>query len=334
MMKIDCLDRNAVAGAIDMPAAIAALKMAFIGYARGSAKNHPRSIFDTGEDVSSLKLLTMSGSIATPPTLTTKVATVTPNNGKHNGLPLLHAMVVLVDGQTGQFKCLMEGTTFSAIKTGAMAGLVTDLLADKNAGELAVIGCGEQAKTQILAICSIRSINKISLHSRTDTSALALKQWIDINLAQPPQVKVYASAAEAVATADIISTCTSKVDSRPLFEATDIKPGVHINAIGGASLEAIEVAPQMLANARVFVEDLSAALRESNELKSAIKASHLVEQDIFTIGELLTTDISPPLQDKATTYFCSVGIALQDAAIAGQIYHSAKALDLCQSIQM
>ena len=334
MMTIHCLDRNAVQASIDMPAAITALKTAFIGYAQGTAKNQPRSIFDTSEDASCLKLLTMAASIETPPTLTMKFATVTPNNGKHNGLPLLHAMLVLVDAQTGELKCLMEGTTFSAIKTGAMSGLVTDLLSDKNATELAIIGCGDQAKTQIAAICSIRPINKISLFSRTRASALALKQWIETKAVQPVEVIIHSSAAQAVAMADIISTCTSKVCSAPLFEQKELKSGVHINAIGGASLEAIEVSPDILANAQVFVEDKQAALRESNEIRSAIQTNHLLEKDICTIGQLLTTGISPPLQDQVSTYFRSVGIALQDAAIAGQIYESALTRQLGQSIQM
>lgn len=334
MMNIDCLDRHGVEKCIDMPAAIEALKHAFTGYAQGTAKNHPRSIFDTGEDVSCLKLLTMAGSIAEPQALTMKFATVTPNNGKDNDLPLLHAMVVLVDGITGQFKCLMEGTTFSAIKTGAMAGLVSDLLSDKNAAELAIIGCGEQAKTQILAICAVRNIQTISLYSRTEASAIALKQWLSKKLPQVLDVVVHESAQQAVANADIISTCTSKVDSNPLFERKDIKPGAHINAIGGASLQAIEVAPEILKDADVFVEDIDAACRESNELKTALALSHLTTDDICSIGRFLTMDDKSGLRHKKISYFRSVGIALQDAAIAEQIYHRAKALKLCQNIQM
>ena len=332
MMTIDCLDRHAIAASIDMPAAIAALKTAFIGYAQGTAKNQPRGIFDTGEEASCLKLLNMAASIESPPTLTMKYATVTPNNGKHNGLPLLHAMLVLIDAQTGEFKCMMEGTSFSAIKTGAMSGLVTDLLADKNATELAIIGCGEQAKTQIAAICAIRPIQRIALHSRTRASAEKLQQWIGAQDGLNVQVTVHDSAREAVVSADVISTCTSKICPEPLFEAKDIKPGAHINAIGGASLKAVEVAPDILANARVFVEDLHAAIRESNEIRTAIEAGGITEQDIQTVGQWLLSDKSDCGQ--STTYFRSVGVAIQDAAIAGQIYETAKAKGLGQQISM
>lgn len=229
---------------------------------------------------------------------------------------------------------MMEGTTFSAIKTGAMAGLVSDLLADQNARELTVIGCGEQAKSQISAIFSIRAIDKISLFSRTTASALALQQWVKANISPTVEVTVHSSVAQAVATADIISTCTSKICATPLFSHQHIKPGVHINAIGGASLEAIEVNPDVLANAGVFVEDQQAALTESNEIRTAIQHQGLVEQHICSIGELLTSTASLTELQQNTSYFRSVGIAVQDAAIAGQIYQSALSRQLGQVIQM
>lgn len=333
-MDIICLDRYAIAKASDMRLAIESLRAAFVDYAHGKGSFGERSIFDPQSIDAGTKLLTMSGYTENPSCLTMKFATVTPQNSQKNNLPLLHAMVAVIDPQTGVINALLEGTSFSAIKTGAMSGLASQLLSPENATTLAIIGCGTQAKTQIDAIAKIRPISTIMLYSRSRKSAESLQQWVIENSELTNDVIVYGTAKHAINNADIISTCTSKTCPLPLFELKDIKPNVHINAIGGASLNAIEIPPQVLQNAQIYVEDREAAMRESNEIRTAIEKGYINKNDILAIGQHLENHQSSIHVPKNITYFRSVGIALQDAAIAQQIIETAKQQGINQNVRL
>jgi len=85
--------------------------------------------------------------------LAVKVVSVFPSN-KQQGLPIIHAAVLLLEANTGRPKALLEGGVLTAIRTGAASGAATDLLARSDSHVAAIFGVGVQARTQLEAICS------------------------------------------------------------------------------------------------------------------------------------------------------------------------------------
>ncbi len=81
------------------------------------------------------------------------------------GLPVIHALVTVLDAETGMPIALLEGGTLTAIRTGAASGAATDILARKDAEIVAIFGSGVQARTQLEAVCTVRQIKEVRVFS-------------------------------------------------------------------------------------------------------------------------------------------------------------------------
>jgi ornithine cyclodeaminase/alanine dehydrogenase-like protein (mu-crystallin family) len=122
----------------------------------------------------------------------------------------------------------MDGASLTAIRTGAAAGLATELLARPDASVVAVIGTGVQARTQLEAVCCVRRIRLARVYGRNAETAECFAQEMRQRLGIA--VQRAASTTEAFKDADVICTATSS--TTPVFADDDIPRGAHINAVG------------------------------------------------------------------------------------------------------
>jgi ornithine cyclodeaminase len=234
-------------------------------------------------------------------------------------LPVVQGVVLWFDGATGAAELALDGDVVTALRTGAASGVATDLLADRDARTLVVIGTGAAAPDQVRAVCAVREIRSITLVGRNKKKADALALALS---AEFPHSTVSAAATvrEAVADADVI--CTATTARAPLFVRADVKKNVHINAIGSFSPAMCEIDASVVAAARVCVDDL-AALTDAGDLAGPISTNEILAGDVVTIGDLLTRERIGPRD--GITLFKSIGIAAQDWAIAAS---AANALEL------
>lgn len=319
-MNFLSLDRQAMARALSMGEAIEALRQALAPAMADGVQVPPRTIMTLGDSAESNQVLVMPAALPLAQAVAVKVSTITPDNPRH-GRPLIHALVILLSSQTGEILALMEGAHLTALRTGAMAGLATDLLARPASRVLAVIGAGVQARSQIEAVCAVRPIEQLLLHSRSLDKARALAAWVsDRGLC--PQVMVTDSVARAVRMADVICTATSTASAEPLVRAADVRPGTHINAIGGVDEMACEIDPLLLGQSAVYVEERDAALREAGELIQSLRLGVLMPGDVQEIASLLGGSVVP--RGTASSLFKSVGTAIQDVAVAAALLRSAR----------
>lgn len=214
---------------------------------------------------------------------------------------------VIVFDPEGKPVGIVDGPTLTAIRTGAGAGLATDLLAAPSASTLAMLGAGAMAYDQVEAVRAVRNVDDIRIWSRTAGRAAALAQ-------QVPGARPVADVAEAVAGADIISTATPAL--RPLFDSAGVAEAVHINAVGAFTPEMVEIPMALVRRCFRVVDDLAAAAEEAGDL---IQAG--VEPDA-TMADLLAGRVEAP---AGPTMFKSVGIASQDVAAALAALQSAEA---------
>ena len=310
--SIRFLSAKDVKQALSMQDAIAGMKSAYGQLSGGKAVMPLRSRVHTSE--SDVTLL-MPAYLQDTDNFGIKIVSVFPNNGQLN-LPMIHALVLAIDSQTGQPLAILEGDSLTAIRTGAGAGAATDLLARDDAKTVAIIGSGVQARTQLEAVCTVREIEQVWVYSPNREHAEAFVEAMAGHGVIPDEIVVSDDADSAVEEADIVCTATSSMT--PVFDGNRLKSGTHINAVGSYMPTMQEVDATTIQRALVVVDSREASLAEAGDLVIPLEAglidkSHIVAE----LGELVNGTKTGRQNAEQITYFKSVGVAVQDAISAG-----------------
>ena len=218
--------------------------------------------------------------------------------------------LVTVFGPDGSPLGLVDGPTLTAIRTGAVCGLATRLLAKDSAATMAMLGTGAMAYDQVKAVGAVRPIKRVIVWSRSEEGARRLAAMVD--------GEVELDANRAVAQADVVSCATPS--RAALFEEESIAPGTHVNAVGAYTPEMVELPAGLLERAYVVVDDIEAAAAEAGDLIQANRSPNT------TLRELLAD--SHPAIGEDVTVFKSVGVAAQDVAAAYRALLNAAELEL------
>lgn len=310
--------------------AIDLMKSAFIELSEGRAEAPLRTVLhDASREIDTLF---MPASVPALNALGLKVVAVAHQNPA-KGLPLIHAIVFLIDPVTGQPLALLDGTYLTALRTGAVSGAATDLLARPDSKTLVVFGAGAQGVTQAAAVCSVRQIERIIA---VDLQEQNLDRYRDVIAQDWPELidRLETSTDASVAKeADII--CTATTSKRPVFDDSDVKPGTHVNGVGAYTPEMQELPAETVARASVFVDQREAALSEGGDLIIAlqlgvIEAGHVRGE----LGELAGGRIEGRQSDDEITLFKSVGNAIQDVAVAREVVDRATEAGLGTNVQL
>ncbi|HWQ36552.1 MAG TPA: ornithine cyclodeaminase family protein [Blastocatellia bacterium] len=314
------LTRSDVERAITMRAAVEIIRRAFSELSTGQAVVPLRTAIE--QRAHDGVTLFMPGYLRGSESLAVKIASVHHRN-RERGLPLIHALVIVIDPATGQPVAAMEGGYLTALRTGAASGVATELLARRDAEVAAVIGAGGQSRTQIQALAVVRRLRRVLIFDREPEKVQALMAEFQPQLSSEIELCAAASAAEAVRQAHII--CTATTSRTPVFDGADLQPGTHINAIGSYTPEMQEVDCLTLQRAaKIVIDSRAGALAEAGDLLIALERGAIQLSDIYgEIGEI-AAGLKPGREsDDEITYFKSVGNAAQDAAIAHAIYQQA-----------
>jgi ornithine cyclodeaminase/alanine dehydrogenase-like protein (mu-crystallin family) len=265
--------------------------------------------------------------------LAVKIVSVHNQNPAH-GLPLIHALVVVVDAGTGKPLAAMEGGYLTALRTGAASGVSTDLLARRDARVAAIFGAGVQGRTQLLAVSAVRPLERAFIFDAFRESAERFVREMQGQPGVPKDLRLAASSAEAVREADVI--CTATTSTRPVFSGADIKPGVHISAIGAFTPEMQEIDETTLKRAdKIVIDHHAGALAEAGDLIVALRNGTIKETDIYAeIGEIAAGRKPGRERDDEITFFKSVGNAVQDASVARAIYDAAVKQNLGTEVEL
>src|SRR5450631_4653061 len=178
----------------------------------------------------------MPGYLAEPECFGVKLVSLIPRNkpplySSHLGL------VLLFESEHGQPVALLDAAEITAIRTAAASGLATRLLARAEAGDLAVLGAGEQACSHLQAMLAVRALRRVRVWARDGAKAAAFAEAEGAKhgiLIEPA-----ATVREAVAGADII--CTVSKAREPILQGDCLTPGVHINVVGSSMAAAAEI---------------------------------------------------------------------------------------------
>lgn len=307
MSGLPFLDADAIRDAVPVAELLDAVEDAY----RDVAARRDRSPLRTHVALDAGDLLLMPGIRSGGAGASVKLVTIVPGNAER-GLPTLHAIVIWLDAATGQPLALMDGATITAMRTGAASGVATRLLARSDSSTLAVIGAGAQAEWQVRAVLAARPIRRVLVHARSAEARARFAERMTAAVGVP--VEAAPSAEAAVRAADVVCCATTSID--PVFDASWLRPGAHVNGIGAFRLGMVELPPELFARASlVAVDSRAAAMAEAGDLVAAIEGGLLTEAELVELGDV-GRDWVRSRDPDAVTAFKSVGLAIQDVAAA------------------
>jgi ornithine cyclodeaminase len=224
---------------------------------------------------------------------------------------------MLFDTTNGRLLALIDATEVTAIRTAAVSGVATRLLARDDAGDLAILGAGTQARKHLEAMLEARNVARVRVWNRSAKRAAEFAARESER--HRVRIETATSAQEAVDGADLICTTTSSTE--PILEGKWISPGAHINAVGACIPTARELDSEAVAMARLFVDRRESTVSEAGDFiipktEGRIDHNHIRGE----IGELLLGRVPGRTSPAEITVFKSLGLAAEDVAAAHLIY--------------
>ncbi|MBM3549835.1 MAG: ornithine cyclodeaminase family protein [Alphaproteobacteria bacterium] len=234
------------------------------------------------------------------------------------GLPTIQGVILLCDGGNGTVLALLDSIEITIRRTAAATALAARHLAKADAKTLTLIGCGAQARAQAEALCDVRRFERGFTVDLDRERAVATAA--DLSRALGVRFEATASLREATRASGVIVTCTTaKV---PFLGPDDVAPGTFIAAVGADNPEKSEIAPALMARARVVVDSLDQCLA-MGDLHHAIAAGAMTRGDVHAeLGDLVA-GTRPGRSGDEIAIFDSTGTAIQDVASAGAVYKRA-----------
>jgi len=252
-----------------------------------------------------------------------KIVSTYPENAK-KGLPAVSATTLLTDPDTGEVNAVLDGTELTRMRTGAVSGLATKLLANEDSAAAALFGTGGQAMSQLEAILTVRKISEVRIF---DSSAERIKSFMERAsfFAEKHGTKLIASPSSAAAVdgADIITTVTTSAD--PVFDGHMIKAGAHINAVGGFMPHKRELDEYTVTHAdKIFIDNSEAVKSEAGEFIIPVSDGKFSWESINgELGDLILGKVPGRTGRKEVTIMKTVGFATLDIVIAYNVYKKA-----------
>ena len=240
-----------------------------------------------------------------------KIVTVFPDNAAARQ-PSLHGQYLLMSGATGEPLAVMDARALTAWRTAAASALAATFLARQDASHLLMIGAGSLAPHLIRAHAAVRPIKRVTLWNRTHSHAVSVAFGLAV---AGVDVEIADDLEAAVAAADIVSCAT--LATTPVLRGGWLRPGTHVDLVGGFTRKMREADNDAVKRARVYVDTRAGALKEAGDivipLQRGIIARTNIHGDLF---ELCAGKAKGRGSDKQITLFKSVGSAIEDLAAA------------------
>ena len=321
-MKITVLKQNDIENVFNMKDAIVAAKDALEFYSKGASNIPLRINIDIPKEKG--QSLYMPGYVEEADALGVKIVSMYPEN-KNKGLDSVLSTMVLKNSKTGEICSILDGTYLTQLRTGAVSGAATDLLARQDASIFALIGTGGQAESQLEAILNVRDIKEVRVYGRDKEKAEKFVDKVKEKLENQFDFKIFAtdSSKEAIENADIITCVTTS--KNPVFDGKYVKKGAHINGVGSYTPDMQEIDPYVLINGdKIYVDTRDGVLNESGDFIIPIKENQFSESDVTgELGELILGKIKGRENEDEITIFKTVGSGVLDVVTAKRIYDKA-----------
>lgn len=307
-----------VPGLLPMSECIEVMARTMAELARGETILPLRSILWLPGRTGALGL--MPGALLPERVLGLKAITFFPGN-EATPIDTHQGAVLLFEAERGSLLAVIDATSITGIRTAAVSGVATRALARKDAGDLALLGSGVQARTHLEAMRCVRDIRRVRVASKSFDNAKTFAE--KESLRQGLAVEAVATVREAVEGADLICTTTSARE--PILLGDWIAPGAHINAVGSSVPVARELDTAAVVSSRLYADRRESLLHEAGDFlipkqEGAVGDDHVVGE----IGEVLIGKAPGRRSPAEITLFKSLGLGVEDVASARHIYEKAR----------
>lgn len=305
-----------VRAALDMSAVIDAVEAAMRELGRGTAQNQPR------------RRVTGQGGLLNVMFASYPAAGVYGVKSYSIGSSGVHFLVLLYSGD-GSLEALVEADTLGAFRTGAATAVAVRALRGAGPADVAIIGTGHQAETQVMALANALDVGSLRVYSRTaerrEEFARLAAERLQLH------AKAVPTAREAVEGADVVVCMTTSRE--PVLEAGWVRDGAVVVGAGSNYANRAELPPDLFADAFVLVDQLEAARLESGDLHAAVGAGTFQWDRANELGALLAGKIERPAHARVSV-FESHGLALWDVAAAVTVVGRARREGLGQELSL
>jgi ornithine cyclodeaminase/alanine dehydrogenase-like protein (mu-crystallin family) len=230
-------------------------------------------------------------------------------------------LLPLFDGKSGALLCLMQADYLGQMRTGAASGIATQYMARPDATEVGLYGSGQQARTQVQAVCRVRRIRQVQVYSRNEERRRAFAA----EMSELCQTEVVAVPRPEMAAEkkDIIITATTSRE--PVLNGHWIAEGTHINAIGSNFLGKAEIDSATVRRcAVVAVDSKDQARLEAGDFQQPLEDGSLHWTEVRELGQIIVGRYPGRKHPQDVTLFKSLGIAIEDVAVAARVYARAR----------
>lgn len=302
------LTESDIAGLLDMRITLDVLEETFKAQATGGAVNRSRSRIPLPNGSYNL----MAAGLASKRVVGQKSYTATSNGAAFH--------ILLYDGEGKGLLAIVQAGYLGKLRTGAVSGLATRYMAKEGSDSVGVIGAGNQAETQLEAVAVATGITKARVFSRTadrrNDFANRMSEKLGI------EVTPVESAAAAVRDAPILLVITNSAD--PVLSSNHLEPGMHVNAAGNNIWTGSEIDVEAIAKFdTIVVDDVDQAKIESGDLMAAAEVGQFNWGSAIPLCDIVAGKIQGRRSDSEITLFESLGIAIEDIAVAERVYRMA-----------
>jgi alanine dehydrogenase len=310
MLDFLLLTEEHVKSVLPMTDLVASMESALARFSSGDVQQPVRTVLTIGPQRAWWGL--MPAYVGDPATMGAKLVTVF-NGNAARGLPTHLAMIVLFDPDTGALQALMDGRYITEARTAAVSAVSTQHLSRADASTLAIIGSGVQARSHLEAYAAVRPLHDVRIWSPRATSRERFVS--DMQRHTAARLHACATAEAAVTGADLIVLVTSS--ATPVIEDGWVKPGAHVVSVGACRPDQREMAPDLVARGRLFVDSRAAALVESGDIVQGIKEKRFAADHIAgEIGEVVLGRLPGRRTPDEVTILKSLGMAVEDVVAA------------------
>jgi len=229
--------------------------------------------------------------------------------------------VTLFDPKQGGITAILEADVLGQFRTGAASGVATKKLARADASTVGLFGTGKQARTQLLAVCKVRPIKRVHVYGRdaerrkTFAAQLSQETGVEVVPVEKPE-----DAAKGL---DIVITATNARE--PVLLGEWVSAGQHLNIIGSNFLGKTETDAEVFRRAQVVtVDGKEQAKLEAGDIDAAVKAGAIQWSDVIEFAPLFVGRYPGRGSPQDVTLFKSLGLGIEDIALAVRIVDLAK----------
>jgi ornithine cyclodeaminase/alanine dehydrogenase-like protein (mu-crystallin family) len=255
-----------------------------------------------------------------------KLVTVVPNNPS-KGLPSHQAIIALFDPATGQLLAVADGRYITEARTAAVSAVSARHLARTDAGVLAILGTGVQARSHLAALPLVRNFGEIRVWSPNRIHVQAFVSDAPVPVRGP------STAEKTIRGADVIVVATSS--PLPVLPSEWVSPGAHIIAVGACRPNQRELDPALVARATLVVDSRAAALVEAGDILMSIAEGRITAEHIRAeLGEIVSGEKPGRTSPGEITIFKSLGLAIEDVVSAGLAFRRIQAAGGGSKVQL